>query len=130
MKLVAALLLSVVLVTDEPEAVLSILAKRAAGEAIAESDWQRLFTSPDADRSSTCLPTCRWSGNGRWPISRGTFARLRRSSPTLRPVCRRTSSVAAGFAFYGVRGPWYSVGWKMAVVIEKTLGRATLVEVM
>ncbi|HYI09523.1 MAG TPA: DUF5700 domain-containing putative Zn-dependent protease [Thermoanaerobaculia bacterium] len=35
-----------------------------------------------------------------------------------------------GFAFYGVQGPWYSVGWKMAVVIEKTLGRETLVAVM
>jgi hypothetical protein len=35
-----------------------------------------------------------------------------------------------GFAFYGTQGPWYSVGWKMGVVIEKTLGRKTLVEVM
>jgi hypothetical protein len=34
------------------------------------------------------------------------------------------------FSFYGVQGPWYTVGWKMAVVIENTLGRETLVENM
>jgi hypothetical protein len=34
----------------------------------------------------------------------------------------------AGFAFFGVQGPWYTVGWKMSVVIEKTYGRAALIE--
>jgi Putative zinc dependent peptidase (DUF5700) len=33
-----------------------------------------------------------------------------------------------GFSFFGVQGPWYTVGWKMAVVIEKTYGRAKLIE--
>jgi hypothetical protein len=33
-------------------------------------------------------------------------------------------------AFYGVQGPWYSVGWKMAVVIEKSLGRDVLIAAM
>lgn len=32
--------------------------------------------------------------------------------------------------FYGTQGPWYTVGWKMAVVIEKTYGRRKLVECM
>ena len=34
----------------------------------------------------------------------------------------------AGFAFFGTQGPWYTVGWRMAVLIEKTYGRAKLIE--
>ncbi len=35
-------------------------------------------------------------------------------------------STASGF--FGVQGPWYTVGWKMSVVIEKTYGRAKLID--
>lgn len=38
------------LVTDEPEAVLAILAKRAAGQPVEDSDWQRLFRSEGYQR--------------------------------------------------------------------------------
>jgi hypothetical protein len=36
----------------------------------------------------------------------------------------------AGFSFFGVQGPWYTVGWKVAVVVEEHHGRAALVEAM
>jgi hypothetical protein len=31
-------------------------------------------------------------------------------------------------SFYDIQGPWYTVGWKMSVLIEKTYGRAKLIE--
>jgi len=34
---------------------------------------------------------------------------------------------AHAMEFFGVQGPWYTVGYKMAVVIEKTEGRAALI---
>jgi hypothetical protein len=37
------------------------------------------------------------------------------------------SANAEGFSFFGVQGPWYTVGWKMAVTVEHADGRARLV---
>lgn len=31
-------------------------------------------------------------------------------------------------SFFGIQGPWYTVGWKMSVLIEKTYGRTKLIE--
>ena len=35
-----------------------------------------------------------------------------------------------GYSFFGVQGPWYTVGYRMAVVIEKRDGRKALVACM
>lgn len=35
-----------------------------------------------------------------------------------------------GFSYFGVQGPWYTVGWKMAVTVEKVYGRKRVVEAM
>jgi hypothetical protein len=32
------------------------------------------------------------------------------------------------FSFFGIQGPWYTVGWRMSVLIEKTYGRSKLIE--
>lgn len=34
----------------------------------------------------------------------------------------------AMFAYFGEQGPWYTVGWRMAVTIERTFGREAVVD--
>ncbi len=33
-----------------------------------------------------------------------------------------------GYDFFGLVGPWYTVGWKMAVTIEQAFGRKAVVD--
>lgn len=33
-----------------------------------------------------------------------------------------------GFEFFGLQGPWYSVGYRMAVIVERRYGRTALIE--
>ena len=34
------------------------------------------------------------------------------------------------FSFFGLQGPWYTVGYKMAVMVEKRYGRPALIACM
>lgn len=34
----------------------------------------------------------------------------------------------AGFRFFGIQGPWYTIGWQMAVTIEQKMGRDAVIE--
>ena len=62
-------------------------------------------------------------------------ADLRRVETFLLDVLERRVTDAdsigrAGMSFFGVQGPWYTLGWVMAATVERSEGRAALVKVL
>lgn len=79
-------------------------------------------TSPDEDRQ-------------RWDRDMANFDKdLKAVEAFLLAVAEgRLKDQAAGeqgMAFFGIQGPWYTVGWRMAALIEQHLGRPTLLDCM
>jgi hypothetical protein len=47
-----------------------------------------------------------------------------------RRVADSDSISRVGMSFFGVQGPWYTLGWVMASTVERTAGRAALVKAL
>ncbi len=87
---------------------------------------------PDADPHAASTPAER----ARWNADMGNFSRdLETVNTFFRDVLNgRFASEAAitekGSSFFGQQGPWYTVGYNMAVMVEKRFGRPALIETM
>jgi Putative zinc dependent peptidase (DUF5700) len=104
------------IVTDEAEAVLAILDARAAGREVTEADWRRVFESEGYVR----LKKREHAPH---------FAQLDQFfTDVLDEKLKGDDVDKRAFEFFGLLGPWYTVGWTMATTIEEELGRETLIQ--
>ena len=84
----------------------------------------------DANAESDAPTRARWDADVRdYPRQFATIEAMVRSVVDGR-ITTRDSVRALAQTFYGVQGPWYVVGWKMATTIEKELGRPALIAAM
>jgi hypothetical protein len=70
---------------------------------------------------------------GRWDADVSNFARDLRTvesffTDILNESLADDEIIAKARSFYGVQGPWYTVGWRMAAEIETALGRDVLID--
>jgi len=73
------------------------------------------------------------SATGEWATERETFAsRIDALTTFFRAILngqlKHDDATKAGMTFFGNQGPWYTVGWRMAITIEFNLGRTRLVD--
>jgi hypothetical protein len=87
--------------------------------------------SPDVNPQATSSP----EDLARWDHDMANFPRDMKSVQqflldVLSGKLDKAHQQTEGMAFFGVQGPWYTVGYKMAVVIEKAKGRDALIDCM
>jgi hypothetical protein len=87
---------------------------------------------PDVDPQATSSP----EDQARWKHDMANFNSdleslqeffldvIHRTLPTQEKIDEKA------FTFFGAQGPWYTVGYKMAVIVEKRYGRAVLIDCM
>jgi len=116
--------------------------KRLAPEVKTALDWMGAFGEgfamlaaaggPDVHPHTSSPPEDR----ARWDRDMGRFNRdLRQVEKFFMDILsgrlKTEEEISkAGFSFFGVQGPWYTVGYRMAVVVERRHGRAILIECM
>lgn len=84
----------------------------------------------DANAESDSATRSRWNRDVAWfPENLTLLQRFIRDVVEGR-ITTRDSVRHLASTFYGVQGPWYTVGWRMAATIEEQLGRPTLIAAM